>query len=77
MILEPTVASVCLLPSALVLGIVPEVVTRIGVGVVLIAVTVTTVAKVKALVTSISLRTLDMSAYESSSIFGTARPIGS
>ena len=46
-ILEPTMPSVYLLPSALVLGIVPEVVTRVDVGVVPITVTVTILLKLR------------------------------
>ena len=67
-ILEPIMASVHLLPSALVLGIVPEVVTGVGVSEVPIAVTVTIIVKVEALVTSVSLKTVDISAGETSSI---------
>ena len=52
---EPTVPSVCLLLSTLVLGIVPEVVTGVGFSVVPIAVTVTIIVKVKASVTPVSL----------------------
>ena len=74
--LETAVPSVCLLPSAHVFGIVPEVVTGVGVSVVSIAVTVTIMVEVEALVASVSLKTVDMSAGESLSIFGTARPIG-
>ena len=69
--------SICLLPSALVLGIEPEVINGVGVGVVPITVNVTIIVKVEASVTSVSLNTVDMSAGESSSIFGTARSIGS
>ena len=61
-ILNPTVSSVCLVPfSALSLGIVPEVITGVGIGVVPIAVTVTVIVEVKATVTSVSLKTADIS----------------